>query len=144
METPGNHAMKVKLRIQVVIKQGLLQVDPRHHHRIMHPKNHLMTGEDLIQQILKMVATVETTQEQEETVDAAVDNQEAVAPTMVNQSTFPNATETTTTAANLKIVGTTATATKNQKIKWTTKQDSWKRTAKIMTIAKVKRAMPAI
>jgi len=48
MGTQDNQGMKVRIRIQIVIRVELLQADLLHHHHIMLLRSILMKDEDLI------------------------------------------------------------------------------------------------
>lgn len=143
METQGNQDMKeVKIKIQPATnqqeRQRQLQVDQRRHRHIMLLKNILVKEEDLIQQIRKK-DMVEMTHK--ETAAVVADNQEVAAATP-NQSTFPNEIVITIIIANLKIVTMVEIIAKNlEMLKWIMKPDLSKRTAKMRTVAKVKKAM---
>ena len=145
---PDNLGMKEKIRIQHAIKQ---QQEPeldqrlvdRHRHRhIMQRKNILVREEGLILQIQKMAMAEMNLKE---TVDEVVDNLEEAVVEIPSPSIFLREIATTI-IENPKIVTMVETITKNPA---TTeiqimKQDTQKRTAKTMTIAKVKKATPAI
>jgi hypothetical protein len=143
METQGNQDMKeLKRKIQPATnqqeRQRQLQVDQRRHRHIMLLKNILVKEEDLIQQIRKK-DMVEMTHK--ETAAVVADNQEVAAATP-NQSTFPNEIVITIIIANLKIVTMVEIITRNlEMLKWIMKPDLSKRTAKMRTVAKVKKAM---
>ena len=143
METQGNQDMKeLKRKIQPATnqqeRQRQLQVDQRRHRHIMLLKNILVKEEDLIQQIRKK-DMVEMTHK--EIAAVVVDNQEVAAATP-NQSTFPNEIVITIIIANLKIVTMLEIITRNlEMLKWIMKPDLSKRTAKMRTVAKVKKAM---
>ena len=136
--------MKETTRIQGPINQvpmELHQVDLHLHRHIMQPKNILVREEGQIQQILRM-ATPEMNLKG--TADVVVVNQEVVV-AIHSRSMYLSGT-VTTIIINPKIVTMVEIIIRNQQImKWTMKHlDTQKRTAKTMTIAKVKKATLAI